>query len=182
GRCLAITRSASLEDCRQRVGGRAARGSGPTGPRGGRWGELSLRKRRAMATKKTQYVLVPAAGLTASSQNPKQMQFFQTLHATSLAAEKIHSVSTESGALPVKVLDSIGETKPKLIEAAPEDLAALRASHPSVRILPVVYFQPAVMRYEIGPQIGLTAAKAKKVAKAARGISITITSTKGGSP
>ncbi len=135
-----------------------------------------------MATKKTQYVLVPAAGLTASSQNPKQMQFFQTLHATSLAAEKIHSVSTESGALPVKVLDSIGETKPKLIEAAPEDLAALRASHPSVRILPVVYFQPAVMRYEIGPQIGLTAAKAKKVAKAARGISITITSSKGGSP
>ena len=47
-----------------------------------------------MATKKTQYVLVPAAGLTASSQNPKQMQFFQTLHATSLAEEKIHSVST----------------------------------------------------------------------------------------
>jgi subtilisin len=135
-----------------------------------------------MATKKTQYVLVPAAGLTASPQNPKQMQFFQTLHATSLAAEKTHNVSTESGALPVKVLDSIGETKAKLIEAAPEDLAALRASHPSVRILPVVYYQPAVVRYEIGPRVGSTAAKAKKVAKAAGGISITITSSKGGGP
>lgn len=135
-----------------------------------------------MATKKTQYILVPAAGLTASPQNPKQMQFFQTLHATSLAAEKIHSVSTESGVLPVKVLDSIGETKPKLIEAAPEDLAALRASHPSVRILPVVYYEPAVLRYEVGPRLGSTAATAKKVAKAAGGISITITSSQGGGP
>jgi subtilisin len=135
-----------------------------------------------MAEQKTQYVLVPAAGLTASEANPKQMQFFQALHATSLAANKVHSVSTAIGALPVKVLDSIGETKPKLIEAAPEDLAALRASHPSVRILPVVYFQRAVMRYEIGPPIGLAGAKAKKVAKVAGGISITITSSKGGAP
>jgi subtilisin len=135
-----------------------------------------------MATKKTQYVLVPAAGLTASSQNPQQMQFFQTLHATSLGAEKVHSVSTESGALPVKVLDSIGETKAKLIEAAPEDLAALRASHPSVRILPVVYYRRTVMRYGIGPRIGSTAVKAKKVTKAAGGISITITAPNGGAP
>ena len=135
-----------------------------------------------MAQKKKQYVLVPAAGLTASEANPKQMQFFQTLHATSLAVNKVHSVSSELGALPVKVLDSIGETKPKLIEAAPEDLAALRASHPSVRILPVVYFQRAVMRYEIGPRIGSAGAKARTVAKAAGGISITITSSKGGAP
>ena len=135
-----------------------------------------------MAQKKQQYVLVPAAGLTASEANPKQMQFFQTLHATSLAANKVHSVSSELGALPVRVLDSIGETKPKLIEAAPEDLAALRASHPSVRILPVVYFQRAVMRYEIGPRIGSAGVKARTVARAAGGISITITSSKGGTP
>jgi hypothetical protein len=43
--------------------------------------------------------------------------------------------------LPVKVVDSIGENKAKLLECEPGDLAALRASHPSVRILPVVYFQ-----------------------------------------
>src|SRR5207245_2483821 len=36
GRCLATGRSASLGDRRQRVGGRAAHGSGPTGPRGER--------------------------------------------------------------------------------------------------------------------------------------------------
>ena len=135
-----------------------------------------------MAMKKTQYVLVPAAGLSASEQNPKQMQFFHTLHATSFAANRVQSVSTEIGALPVRVLDSIGESKPKLIEAAPEDLAALRASHPSVRILPVVYFQRAVMRYEIGPRVGLTAAKAKKAVRAGGGISITITSSKDGAP
>src|SRR6476661_6474644 len=99
-----------------------------------------------MAQKKQQYVLVPAAGLTASEANPKQMQFFQTLHATSLAANKVHSVSSELGALPV------------------------------------VYFQRAVMRYEIGPRIGSAGVKARTVARAAGGISITITSSKGGAP
>jgi hypothetical protein len=53
-----------------------------------------------MATKKTLYVLVPAAGLVASEQNPKQLQFFQALHQTSLAANRVQSVATQTGALP----------------------------------------------------------------------------------
>jgi subtilisin len=135
-----------------------------------------------MATKKTQYVLVPAAGLVASEQNPKQLQFFRALHQTSLAVNRVQSVATQTGALPVKVLDSIGEMKPKLIEAAPEDLAALRASHPSVRILPVVYYESAVLRYKIATRIKLSGARARKAARAPAGISITIASSKDGAP
>jgi len=138
-----------------------------------------------MATKKTQYVLIPAAGLVASDQNPKQMQFFQAMHQAASFTNKIHSLSTEISAPPIKVLDSIGDNKAKLVEAAPEDLAALRASHPSVRILPVIYFERAVMRYRVstGARVSAGGAKAKAAAKLGKAaIRITITSSKDGKP
>ena len=130
--------------------------------------------------KKMQYVLVPSDGLVASEDNPKQVQFFEALHQTASVGERIHTLSTEAGALPVTVIDSIGEKKPKLIECAPEDLPALRASHPSVRILPVVYFRPAVMRHQISEGI-VSAARARAAAKSAA-MTITIVSGKDGKP
>jgi subtilisin len=134
-----------------------------------------------MPSKKVQYVLVPAAGLVASETNPEQVQLFQALEQTVTSPNKVRSMSTHIGVLPVKVLDSIGEKKAKLIECSPDDLPALRASHPSVRILPVVYFQPAVMRHQVR-HIGLATARAKTKAAKASGISITIVSTKDGKP
>jgi subtilisin family serine protease len=136
-----------------------------------------------MPSKKTQYIVVPAAGLQASEENPQQLGFFQALQQTYSSSNKVHRLSTDTGMLPVKVVDSIGENKAKLIECQPEDLAALRASHPSVRILPVVYFQPAVMRYEVAAKAGVTAASAKtKAAPKASAITITIVSEKDGKP
>ena len=136
-----------------------------------------------MASKKTQYVLVPAAGLVASETNPEQVQLFQALEETVSSPSKVRSMSTHTGVLPVKVLDSIGEKKAKLIECSPDDLPALRASHPSVRILPVVYFQTAVMRHEVRHRFGLLAAtRTKTKAAKASGIRVTIVSAKDGKP
>lgn len=103
-----------------------------------------------MPSKKTQYIVVPASGLIAAEDNPQQIQFFQSLQQTFASPKKVHRMSTHTGLLPVKVIDSIGENKAKLIECGPEDLPALRASHPSVRILPVVYYQRADTRQKIG--------------------------------
>jgi subtilisin family serine protease len=136
-----------------------------------------------MPSKKTQYVVVPAGGLIAAEDNPQQIQFFQSLQQTFASSNKVHRMSTHTGMLPVKVVDSIGENKAKLIECRPEDLPALRASHPSVRILPVVYFQPAVMRYQIGTQFGAVAARAKmKGAAKPSAITVTIVSAHDGKP
>ena len=135
-----------------------------------------------MASKQVQYVVVPAAGLVAAEDNPEQVQFFQSMEQTAASPSRIRSLSTHTGMLPVKVLDSIGEKKAKLIECSPDDLPALRASHPSVRILPVVYFQRAVMRHEVSHRIGLAAARAKTRAAKPAGITITIVSAKDGKP
>jgi hypothetical protein len=136
-----------------------------------------------MASKKTQYVVIPAAGMVASEANPQQIQFFEALHQTASSANKVRSMSTHIGMLPIKVLDSIGEKKAKLIECVPEDLPALRASHPSVRILPVVYFRRAVMRYTIDNQFGVSAVRAKaKTAAKPSTIAITITSSTDAKP
>lgn len=136
-----------------------------------------------MAPKTTQYVVVPAAGLIASEDNPQQMQFFQVLHQAFSSPRQIHSLSTHTGMLPVKVVDSIGENKAKLIECAPDDLPALRAAHPSVRILPVVYYQPAVMRYEISMPPGLEASRATtRRASTSKGITVTVVSSEDKKP
>ncbi|HTP69162.1 MAG TPA: S8 family serine peptidase [Dongiaceae bacterium] len=135
-----------------------------------------------MASKEVQYVLVPAAGLVASETNPEQIQLFQALQQTVVSPNPVRSMSTHTGVLPVKVLDSIGEKKAKLIQCSPDDLPALRASHPSVRILPVVYYRPAVMRYEIGSPVGVAATRAKVRAAKPSGITIAIVSAKDGKP
>jgi subtilisin len=46
----------------------------------------------------------------------------------------------------VRVIDSISENGAKLVEATPEAAAALRAEQPGVRIVPVVYYHPALAR------------------------------------
>ena len=149
-----------------------------------------------MPSKKTQYVIIPSEGFVASENNPQEMLFFQALHETSSSPTQMRSMSTHSGLLPVKVIDSIGEDKAKLIECQPEDLAALRASYPSVQILPVVYFQRAVMRHQVVTKVKTIAARAAskaaakpttaraavKAAATPSGITISIVSAADGKP
>jgi subtilisin len=136
-----------------------------------------------MASKKTQYVVIPSSGLVVPEDNPQQIQFFQAMQQTFTSPSKVHSMSTHAGMLPIKVLDSIGENKAKLIECAPEDLPALRGAHPSIRILPVVYFQRAVVRHHVRIPIGIAGARAKaKAVGKPMAITVTIVSAKDNKP
>jgi subtilisin len=147
-----------------------------------------------MASKKIQYVLLPSEGTVVSEANDKQMQFFQVLHDASSSASKIHTLSTQTSTMAITVIDSIGETKAKLIEVAPEDLPAFRATHPSVRVMPLVYYQRAVLRHQVvaAPKAASLRAgvkkaagtnkKAAKAAVAAGAITLTVTSATDGKP
>jgi subtilisin family serine protease len=136
-----------------------------------------------MASKKTQYVLLPTEGVIVSEANPQQVQFFLALHRTASSGNKVHSLSTGVGTMPITVIDSIGEKKAKLIEVIPDDLPALRASHPSVRVVPVVYFQRAVMRYRLAAAVGVRITRAKlKTALKSTTITVTVTSATDGKP
>ncbi len=133
-----------------------------------------------MAKNKTQYVLLPTTGMVASDTNPRLIQFFQSLHQASATGKQVQTLVTQIGDMPIKVVDSIGEAKAKLIEVSPEDLPAFRASHPSVRIEPVVYFRRAVVRHQIlaGVATGLKAGAAVKSGK----VTLTVKSSAGAKP
>jgi hypothetical protein len=152
-----------------------------------------------VANKKVRYVLLPSEGMAVAPDNGQQRQFFQVLHDASESDNKVHSLSTETGTMPITVIDSIGEEKAKLIEVAPEDLPAFRGKHPSVRIMPLVYYQRAVVRYEVravpiaaprtaGPRAGgkktpgLTTRMAVQATIAGSAVMLTVTSAKDGKP
>lgn len=146
-----------------------------------------------MATKKTRYVLLPSEGMEVSTANEHQMQLFQDLHNASSSAGKRHMLSTATGTMAINVIDSIGENKAKLIEVSPDDLPAFRGTHPSVRVMPLVYYQRAVVRRRVlaAPKAataragakksaGKKTGKAAKAAVAAGGITVTVISAKDG--
>jgi subtilisin len=131
-----------------------------------------------MASAPQRYILAPVQGFSASRDNAREMDLFANLH--QLSRQKgVRSLRSSFGpAISLNVIDSIGETKPKLIECSPDDLPALRASHPSMRILPLVYYQPAVNPRERVSQ----AAKAAAAAAPAPTLSVQVLSGSTGAP
>ncbi len=90
------------------------------------------------------FILLPARGVQAGeTSNPKTASFLRTLHAVTAAALQPAEKAVKTG-LHVKVLDSVRENGAKLVELSPQETVALRAEQPGVRIVPVVYYYPAL--------------------------------------
>ena len=146
-----------------------------------------------MPAKKMQYVMLPSEGTEVEPANAHQAKFFRALHTVGSTTSRSHSLPTDAGKVNIKVLDSIGEDKAKLVEISPDELAAFRSVHPAVRMMPLVYYKPAVQRYEVEVPVAVKRSQsaAKKVsakpgkkaagAAAAAGITVTVTSAADGS-
>ncbi len=91
-----------------------------------------------------QFVLLPARGLraTGSLATASSASFLMTV------AEGLDpSLAVRVGAAPnpgLRVIDSIHEDGAKLVEATPEAAIRLRAHQPALRLVPVVFYRPAV--------------------------------------
>src|SRR4051812_29670722 len=96
-------------------------------------------------TNKAQFVLLPSVGMAVPEADAHQAKLFRSLHKSSASSSRLHSSSAATRSVAVTVVDSIGETKAKLIEVALDDLPAFRSAHPSARLLPLVYYQRAVL-------------------------------------
>jgi subtilisin len=97
-----------------------------------------------MASELQQFVIMPARGMHASTALSSPMaRSFLTAH---LSGSVTLSASAARGlAKPkIRILDSIHEDGPKLIEASHESAMALRGEQPGLRVVPVVYFKPAL--------------------------------------
>ena len=94
----------------------------------------------AQATMTQQYVLLPAQGLRATGRGatPGMQAFLRS------AAPGAQELTTPGGRpLHLRVLDTIGDGA-RLVEATAHDASALRSLQPAVRVVPVVYYVPAV--------------------------------------
>ncbi|HET7489668.1 MAG TPA: S8 family serine peptidase [Acidimicrobiales bacterium] len=102
----------------------------------------------AKSTGAGQYVLLPPQGLRAkaATATTDARDFLRTAHeATGTSALALRD--TRAGDL--RVLDSLGPDGAKLVELSPGSLLALRAEQPELRVVPVVYYKPAVARREV---------------------------------
>lgn len=92
-----------------------------------------------------QFVLLPPRGMTARSEgsNPELTSFLVSL-SPAVSAGTSRSRGARGRGVPMRVLDSIHEDGAKLVEISPLAIADLRAEQPGMRIVPVVFYQPAL--------------------------------------
>ncbi|MGH9838233.1 MAG: S8 family serine peptidase, partial [Blastocatellia bacterium] len=103
-------------------------------------------------SKPRQFILLPPRGMTtrAAASNPDLTSFLVSLD--SAVGAPMRRVSRRGGGgrprggggIEMRVLDSIHEDGAKLIEMAPDAMADLRAEQPGMRIVPVVFYYPAL--------------------------------------
>jgi len=129
----------------------------------------------AKASQTQHYVLLPAGGglrLRGRGVSSEAQAFLRGAE----AALGSDSVELAGRQVPMKVLDSIGPDGAKLVELPTSSLLAVRSLLPAVRLVPVVYYTPAVApRMEV-------ATKAARAAAAVPTITVAVVSKKDKAP
>ena len=123
-----------------------------------------------------QFVLLPVRGTAVGSAAYEQelLGFFTSL---SSSTKSVASAQPRKPRVQMRVLDSIRENGAKLVEMPPDSAGALRAVQPGMRLVPVVYYRPA-----LAPRMTISARP--QVAAVTKGIPIALTlaSRKDGKP
>jgi subtilisin len=128
-----------------------------------------------------QYVLLPPRGLSAgqSAESADVAPFLQGLNTQLITAAASTYTLGAGPKVQLRVLDSIHEDGAKLVEMSLQSATNLRAHEPGVRIVPVVYYRPAVAPRPMpvsSPRAAATAA-----AGVATKVTVTVVSAKDGS-
>lgn len=95
----------------------------------------------AAKTERSRYILLPARGVRAAATNasPMASNFLAELHQQAGATK-----AAAGGAPAIRVIDSVHEDGAKLVEMKPADVTKLRAAQPGLRIVPEVFYYPAI--------------------------------------
>lgn len=107
-------------------------------------------ERSAETAMKQRYILLPPQGVRLASAGHRpargtgEIERFLTAAARpSRVAMRVRRTGGRSSAV-VRVLDSVHEDGAKLVEMSPADMLALRTAQPGVRVLPELFYKPAV--------------------------------------
>jgi subtilisin len=118
------------------------------------------------AAVRTQFVVLPTRGLQAPPSS-NLARFLSNLDsARTVVSTKSFLASAGMRTEPdFKVVDSIHEDGAKLVEMTPDRARDFQASQPGLRIVPVVYYRPALARFEIQQKFKASAAAVKTQVK-----------------
>ncbi len=124
-----------------------------------------------------QYVLLPPQGLRAGrGTSPEAVSF---LRDAGEATTDSRSLTVDDRQIPLRVIDSLGPDGAKLLELSPPSALAIRALRPDLRLVPVVYYTPAVVAPE---EVLEPAGSGRRGAAAASDVTIHVVSKNGGAP
>jgi subtilisin len=121
------------------------------------------------STKPSRFILLPARGVRAAATNasPMASHFLEKLHPRKGAARKV----VARGAPAIRVIESVHDDGAKLVEMRVADVVKLHAAQPGLRIVPEVFYYPALAPrpFPIAPPAGVTkGARTAKTAKAVK--------------
>ena len=121
----------------------------------------------AAKTKPSRFILLPARGVRAAAANASAStcKFLATLHHRRAGVAR---KAVAAKAPTIRVVESVHKDGAKLVLMRPADVVKLHAAQPGLRIVPEVFYYPAIAPrpFPVAPPAG--AAKAAKAAKATR--------------
>lgn len=99
------------------------------------------------------FILLPANGLRTINESIETQNFFKSLNkkTTKPVRSAVDNITLEEPQM--RIIDSIHDNGAKLVEMSPETLAQMRAVHPSIRIIPEVFYYPQRVRFMIEQQL-----------------------------
>jgi len=115
-----------------------------------------------MAAKPARYIVMSKQGFVDS--DLKSAMFEPASKPVALKAR-----AQGAGSPTMRVLDSIGEDGPKLVEMPPEGELSLRPTNPELKIVPEVFYNRLWFRPMLEHRLARKAAKGKTAARAAKG-------------
>jgi len=119
-----------------------------------------------VSSKASRFILLPARGVRAVAANasPTTSKFLVTLHKRK---GRPAAKAAGAGAPTIRVIESVHDDGAKLVEMRPADVIKLHAAQPGLRIVPEVFYYPAVAPrpFPVAPPDGVS--KAAKTSKSA---------------
>ncbi len=130
----------------------------------------------AEAGARRRFVLLPVQGMRASSPGVTRAAGSFLLSLTRHVGARVRPIG-DMPQVELKVVDSVSDDGPKLVEVSPEAGIALRSSRPDLRLVPLVYYQSAV-----APRVLPRAEPQLATAEPTQPFSVTVVSRAKGTP
>lgn len=109
----------------------------------------------------SKYIIMPTRGLSSSHNRSASSNSRHRL----LSMHSSQSIKLESKGGTIKIIDSIHEDGAKLVEMQKDEVLALKAASPGLKIIPLSWFQPQVVKLRLQKHAKVQSGASKLILK-----------------